>query len=90
MTYNPGVHVPFCSSECRGELHFLVADGDEYRHVHSNKQRPFCSQCVEMPRATCPDCERGKHDACVGEAWDRETDSPAICRCWEWNHEEQP
>jgi len=41
-----------------------------------------------MPRTTCPDCRDGKH-GCVGEAWDRELDEPAICDCWERNHEVQ-
>lgn len=39
-----------------------------------------------MPRAVCPDCEQGKHGACVGDAWDDFTDQPAICSCWEENH----
>lgn len=41
-----------------------------------------------MPRATCPDCATGKHGACVGDAWDRERDEPAICDCWERGHKE--
>ena len=39
------------------------------------------------PRAVCPDCTQGKHGACVGSAWDDETDSPAVCQCYEHNHD---
>jgi len=28
-----------------------------------------------------PDCQQGKHVACVGQAWDEPTDSPAPCAC---------
>lgn len=44
----------------------------------------------EMPRTICPDCRQGKHDACVGTAWDNEMDEPAVCWCWETNHKDQP
>jgi hypothetical protein len=40
-----------------------------------------------QPRAVCPDCEQNKHAACVGDAWDKETDEPAVCSCYEANHE---
>lgn len=33
-----------------------------------------------------PDCEQGKHDACTGEAWDKEADGPTLCGCCERNH----
>jgi hypothetical protein len=41
------------------------------------------------PRAVCPDCAEGKHGACVGSAWDDDTDSPAVCQCYEHDHDEE-
>lgn len=34
-----------------------------------------------MTWCVSPDCEVGKHRACVGEAWDDVADGPAECRC---------
>lgn len=34
----------------------------------------------------CPECESGKHLACIGSAWDHEQDRPAICSCWADGH----
>ena len=28
-----------------------------------------------------PDCVAGKHTACLGNAWDNESDMPADCEC---------
>lgn len=28
-----------------------------------------------------PDCRDGKHKACLLDAWDFETDQPALCQC---------
>lgn len=36
---------------------------------------------AEIPDVICPDCRDGKHGACIGQAWDDETDSPADCQC---------
>lgn len=39
-----------------------------------------------MSAAICPDCAYGKHAACQGDAWDHDTDQPAVCACWADNH----
>lgn len=31
--------------------------------------------------AISPDCQAGKHTACVGEAWDVTEDAPTGCEC---------
>jgi hypothetical protein len=85
-----GQHAPFCNMSCAGDMHWLSASNHPEEHVHSNSQRPFCGTCAEEPRATCPDCAQGKHGACVGDAWDDEFDRPALCQCFEWNHQEKP
>jgi hypothetical protein len=34
------------------------------------------------PRLTLdPDCVAGKHHACLGNAWDHDTDMPTDCAC---------
>lgn len=33
-----------------------------------------------------PDCEQGKHDACSGDAWDKDKDEPTRCGCCERQH----
>lgn len=34
----------------------------------------------------CPDCEEGKHGACVGQAWDKVLDEPTPCNCPNESH----
>jgi hypothetical protein len=40
----------------------------------------------EVAPTECPDCEAGKHLACVGSAWDHLLDVPAVCSCWQDGH----
>jgi hypothetical protein len=40
----------------------------------------------EQAQAVCPDCEVGKHLACIGSAWDHVKDEPAVCSCWVDGH----
>jgi hypothetical protein len=34
-----------------------------------------------MPDRLDPDCIAGKHQACIGEAWDDTNDKPCRCEC---------
>lgn len=36
----------------------------------------------------CPECKAGKHDNCLGDAWDNERDMPTTCACWRVDHQE--
>lgn len=41
----------------------------------------------EEVRSVCPDCWDNNHHACTGASWSRISDGPAICSCWERNHD---
>lgn len=34
-----------------------------------------------MTRPICPECAQGKHQNCVGQAWDDEADELTLCGC---------